>query len=396
MSTPYSITGWSWGDGVTVNGAALRGLNASMFNKLGVTSPLSARGGVLDGPAEPCKITAYSGMTLAVAPGSVVVPGAAVADGVYTGHVAAGATFILTAADPSQARIDRIVVKVDDIGTSGSSMKVIPVDGTPGAGVAPAEPSDCITLATVAVAAGAVSISNANITDMRTFTVAAGGIVPVASSAAFPADGPKYAYFHNMADSNLWTRIGGTNYPLAGTYKCTSSTRPTDKIAGTIIFETDTKTLYTWDGTNWKLLIDVGAKTYTPAWTNSGGAPVNAIGNGTLTGEYERIGDWIEVTIKMTGGTTTFAGTGTQYWSLPVAPVTSPIDSSINFGSFVLSDAGGSSRAGAVQYATGSKVSCLYQYYSSGQIILDVITSVAPITWNTNDVIVIKCKYRWA
>jgi len=58
---------------------------------------------------------------------------------------------------------------------------------------------------------------------------------------------------------------------------------------------------------------------YTPVWTSSGVAP--SIGNGTLTGIFKMAARTVTVEVFMKpGGTTTF-GTGTYYWSIPVADV---------------------------------------------------------------------------
>ena len=57
---------------------------------------------------------------------------------------------------------------------------------------------------------------------------------------------------------------------------------------------------------------------YTPAWTSTGTAP--ALGNGTLTGAYERVGNTVSLRAVLTLGSTSTVGTGTYRLSLPVAP----------------------------------------------------------------------------
>jgi hypothetical protein len=61
--------------------------------------------------------------------------------------------------------------------------------------------------------------------------------------------------------------------------------------------------------------------TYTPTWTGSLTNP--AIGNGTLSGEYVRIGDMCTVNIYCLMGSTTTFGTGSWRWDLPFTPTTS-------------------------------------------------------------------------
>jgi len=76
----------------------------------------------------------------------------------------------LNTADPTNPRVDLICATVNDAYYTGSLNNVViqAIAGTPaGSPVAPALPANSITLATVAVGAGATSIINANITDTR-------------------------------------------------------------------------------------------------------------------------------------------------------------------------------------------------------------------------------------
>lgn len=91
--------------------------------------------------------------------------------GVYQFYNDAATQLTITTANPTNPRIDRVVVTVNDSYYTGSTNNVTftVVAGTPaGSPVAPATPTNSISLATVAVAAGATSIVNANITDTRT------------------------------------------------------------------------------------------------------------------------------------------------------------------------------------------------------------------------------------
>ncbi|MFJ6566419.1 hypothetical protein ACIQNU_03305 [Streptomyces sp. NPDC091292] len=55
---------------------------------------------------------------------------------------------------------------------------------------------------------------------------------------------------------------------------------------------------------------------YTPVWTSSGTAP--AMGNGTLSGRYMKIGRTVLCHINWISGSTTTYGTGNYSFSLPV------------------------------------------------------------------------------
>lgn len=66
-----------------------------------------------------------------------------------------------------------------------------------------------------------------------------------------------------------------------------------------------------------------GAMTsYNVIWTASAGTP--AIGNGTLTGEYNRINKLVFFRIELTAGSTTTFGTAGAYWifTIPVGTTT--------------------------------------------------------------------------
>jgi len=80
-------------------------------------------------------------------------------------------------------------------------------------------------------------------------------------------------------------------------------TIPISQIAGTGTFNAFTQdNLYDWN-------------TYTPLWTGQSGSP--AIGNGTLTGKWRRVGDEMEINIAVVWGGSTVDGSGTYCWTLP-------------------------------------------------------------------------------
>lgn len=90
--------------------------------------------------------------------------------GVYQFYNDAAVQLTVTTADPSNPRIDKVVVTIQDAYYTGASNTVTfqVIAGTPaGSPVAPTTPVDSLSLATIAVAAGATSITNANITDTR-------------------------------------------------------------------------------------------------------------------------------------------------------------------------------------------------------------------------------------
>jgi hypothetical protein len=112
-----------------------------------------------------------AGMSVRVAAGWAAIVGTTQANmGVYTFYNDALTTLTVTTADPTNPRIDRVVVTVRDAYYTGAFNDVIfqVLAGTPaGSPTAPAIPANSISLATIAVAAAATSITSANITDTR-------------------------------------------------------------------------------------------------------------------------------------------------------------------------------------------------------------------------------------
>lgn len=122
------------------------------------------------------QVTANSpvGMSVRVAAGWAAIVGTTQANmGTYVAYNDAQATLTVTTADPTNPRIDRVVVVVNDSYYTGSTNNVEfqVLAGTPaGSPSAPATPANAISLATIAVAAGALSITSGNITDTRVLT----------------------------------------------------------------------------------------------------------------------------------------------------------------------------------------------------------------------------------
>jgi hypothetical protein len=112
-----------------------------------------------------------AGLSVLVASGWAAIVGTTQANmGTYVGYNDATTILSISTADPTNPRIDLVCMTVQDAYYTGSLNDVIlqVVAGTPaGSPVAPALPANSISLATVAVGAGATAITNANITDTR-------------------------------------------------------------------------------------------------------------------------------------------------------------------------------------------------------------------------------------
>lgn len=110
-------------------------------------------------------------MSVNVAAGWGAIVSSTANAGVYQIYNDATTNLTVTTADATNPRIDRVVATVNDAYYSGllNNVTFTVVAGTPaGSPSAPATPSNSISLATIAVAAGATTIVSGNITDTRT------------------------------------------------------------------------------------------------------------------------------------------------------------------------------------------------------------------------------------
>lgn len=135
------------------------------------TQALWATTGIINSAS--LQVTANSpvGMSVRIASGWAAIVGTTQPNmGTYVAYNDAQVVVAIPTADPTNPRIDRICMTVNDSYYSGSTNNVTfqVVQGTPaGSPVAPATPDNSISLATIAVAAGALSIGSGDITDTR-------------------------------------------------------------------------------------------------------------------------------------------------------------------------------------------------------------------------------------
>lgn len=161
-------------------------IGTRVFNA-GTTAANQVPGGVFPGGGA-MAVNAGSGMNVVVSAGYCCVPAVASIQGGYIFGLMNSGTLTVAAADPSSPRIDLVVARVFDLGTSSSTCDVELVTGVPaGSPSAPAAPAASIVLAQILVPAAAASITSANITDERDYVVAPGGVLPIANAASAPA-----------------------------------------------------------------------------------------------------------------------------------------------------------------------------------------------------------------
>jgi hypothetical protein len=173
--------GYAWlQDGATLNGQLVRtlGVAAGYFNG-GTASAMTVQGGVINSVGG-LQVVQNSGMNITVNAGFGVVPNSTSAtQGGYVAGSMTSTTLTVPTSNPSNPRIDLVCLTVVDTGDDTGYSELQVVEGTAAASPsAPATPSNSIVLAQIAVAAGATSITTSNITDARTYTNSAGGVIP--------------------------------------------------------------------------------------------------------------------------------------------------------------------------------------------------------------------------
>jgi hypothetical protein len=138
------------------------------------------------------------------------------------------------------------------------------------------------------------------------------------------------------------------------------------------------------DATHWEVVDVYEVGSYTPSWISTGTQP--SLGNGTLTGNWERRGKVVNVNIKLTYGSTTTSGTGIFSFTVPLAvsvPLNSvgqSLDSGVAFYNAISSvGAWAANSVSLVTAADGANV-----------------TGTTPFTFSTNDVIYAQAYYKIA
>lgn len=129
-------------------------------------------------------------------------------------------------------------------------------------------------------------------------------------------------------------------------------------------------------GDNWDTVLDiltaltVAWTSYTPTWTSTGTQPV--LGNGTIVGQYVRLGKFVVYRGRLDMGTTTTFGTGIWNFSLPVAFNTS----------------GGQVGVAYLSDATGITYPAVAAFFGSNLFLNAVggnVIPTVPFTWAQSD-----------
>ncbi|WP_217549131.1 hypothetical protein [Streptomyces sp. GbtcB6] len=310
------------------------------LTQLGATTPvnpLQVRSGILPGSYDGLyRMSGFwmegtSGAMKATVHEGRAVIAAGATQGAYPVTLPEPASLTFADGDAANPRIDLVVVRIydslyDNSGQTKPALEI--VQGTPAATpVAPATPAIALPIYQVRVPAGASAGKGGLdwagvLTDLRTPTVAVGGILPVygeTGNGAYPGQ-----YRDSGGALQRWDGSAWVSYPSAlggiapaGTVTTASYTGQYRDSSGGL--------LQRWNGSAWVSYQPVPSWTdYTPVWAaESGTAPT--IGNGTLAGSYVKTGTVVHVRIYLKIGSTTNlsaqATDGNWTFSLPAAPV---------------------------------------------------------------------------
>lgn len=191
--TETNPPGWLQNGGDTHTAAQLRTyLAALQAGTFSAATNLRARGGISPGLGAEFNVTQTGSPSMAVLVGTGVasIPGTlAGTQGNYLACNDATKTVAVTTAHATLARIDIVVFTIRDSFYAGSDddSLIQVIAGTPaGSPVAPSAPENSIIIAQIAVAALATTIVNANITDVRFYMAASGGVINARTDATRP------------------------------------------------------------------------------------------------------------------------------------------------------------------------------------------------------------------
>lgn len=174
------------------------------FNTAGITTwPFG-----LSGDLAVSQRGAGANMSVDVARGGGYVLGDDATDqGYYFGYNDATTNLVISAADPSNPRIDLVIMRIKDAAEGGAAGDVVTLEvvtGTPaGSPSAPTLPASSLQLAQVAVGAGVTSITNANITDSRS----------MAQTSMFERRTPSIKVYRTAAQSISNTTATAISFP---------------------------------------------------------------------------------------------------------------------------------------------------------------------------------------
>ncbi|MYW03457.1 hypothetical protein [Streptomyces sp. SID3343] len=356
---------WLYPSPGTAGGQSREDTRLSPIGTMWPTGTMTTRAGLIPG-GNPMALSG-SGMTATIGLGRAVVQGTST-QGAYAAAVTAPHAVTLDPGHASLARIDVIALRVyDHVYDAGGQYigNIVIVKGTEaGSPTVPAMPSPTtMPLYQITVPAGASAgtggLAWGGATDLRAYTVAVGGILPVDASAAAGA----YVGQVRIVADRLCQWNGGAWVEFAMPSAVSAALGA----------------------------IPLGAWTpYAMAWESLTGTP--SLGNGSREAHYTKTGRTYTVRIAQKWGTTTSSGPGIGPWffTLPVAPAASAWSESGYVGS-ALAVVGGIRSMTCYMQPTGTSGKLVLVDAAGGQS-----GPTTPATWTTNNWFIAQLTYQGA
>jgi hypothetical protein len=235
-----------------------RVLNGAMMTSNGT---LAVRSGVLPGAASGA-LSTVSAMVARVAPVKVLIANSiSAALGPYLLVSDANVDITFDAGEASVPRVDRIIARAYDDTNDGSGSTTGSIYYLKGqaSGTATSLPNNSVLLYEMTIPAGASAgsggVNFANAVDQRAYTVAQGGIFPVASNTEMAAIGNPYEGMTvYRTDLDAIYVYDGTNFKLRGTANVASSANLTNinnPYDGAIAVTRNDEAIWIYNGTTW-------------------------------------------------------------------------------------------------------------------------------------------------
>lgn len=151
-------------------------------------------------------------MSFTLAAGVCYVQGtASTIAGLYELLLDTTTTLTCTTSDPTNPRIDSVIAVVVDNGDNTSTYVFKILAGTPaGSPVAPTLPANALRLCNITVGASVSTLSAGVFTDQRVWSVAVGGVLPLASTSG-TVNGSAGAYVDDLSTGRLKRLDGSGN-----------------------------------------------------------------------------------------------------------------------------------------------------------------------------------------
>ncbi|CAB4136919.1 hypothetical protein UFOVP314_45 [uncultured Caudovirales phage] len=244
---PWSIQGQSHPATVARNHtAAMLGAPAAAESP-SVSLTAGGAHGVVNGGDLAVTQNGTPNMSVNVAAGRAFIRGTQTAgslnQGVYSFFNDGTVNLAVSSADPTNPRRDLVVAQIRDSNYSGSAndARLFVVTGTPAASPTdPVVPADTLVLARLSVAAGATSVTNANITDLRVFAR-----TPLRTAWGFVAQASVTAQQNGITTVTDLTGLTVTWTAIASRrYRVTAAAEINGTVAGDLLI------VYITDGSN--------------------------------------------------------------------------------------------------------------------------------------------------